>query len=333
MWQLEHPWLLALALLGLLAWYALPRYADSGGALRIPFFDDVARVTGVDPARPRVASGQRWLNAAVWLLLVLALARPQVVDPPQTRQQPLRDILLAVDLSQSMEARDFRDAEGRAQSRLDAVKAVVADFVRRRPQDRLGLIVFGSAAYPQAPPTMDHGTLSYLLDATRAGMAGPHTAIGDAIGLSIRLLQAAPEQDKLVILLTDGNDTGSVVPPDRAAALAAAQHITVHTIGIGDPGATGEDKVDFDTLRAIADTTGGTFHSAADRAALEQVYATLDRMTPHTVQVLKHQTRHDYYWVPLGAALLLLAAWHIVAAFAGAPRRSGQEEEGAWTST
>ncbi|ANY16159.1 vWA domain-containing protein [Bordetella pseudohinzii] len=329
MWQLDYPWLLPLALLALAARRWLPPYPPAQQALRVPFFEAVQRVTGVAPSRPKTRRGQGWLNLLVWLLVLLALARPVRVDPPRTQDQPLRDIMLAVDLSQSMDATDFVDAQGRHQSRLEAVKTVVADFIRRRPQDRLGLIVFGTGAYPQSPPTMDHATLGFLLGEMGVGMAGPHTAIGDAIGLSIRLLQSSPEKEKLLILLTDGNDTGSKVPPDRAAALAAGQHITVHTIGIGDPKATGEDKVDFDVLRAIAKTTGGQFFPAADRQALEQVYATLDRITPHTVQVLKHQARHDFFWVPLGLAMLLLAGWHLVAALAGWRGR----REGAWIST
>ncbi len=261
MWRLEYLWLLATAPLAWLAYRYLPPYVQARSALRTPFFDAMARLTGKSPSRPGVQAGrgQLWLNVAVWLLVLLALARPQWVEPPLTHTEPVRDILLAVDISQSMDSADFRDAQGRPATRWQAVKAVVADFIAKRKNDRLGLIVFGTGAYPQASLTRDHATLQLLLDQTAVGMAGPNTAIGDAIGLGIRMLDAADERDKVMILLTDGNDTGSAVPPPRAAELAAAHHITVHTIGIGDPRASGEDRVDFGALQAIARATGGSF--------------------------------------------------------------------------
>lgn len=316
MWRLEYPWLLAAAPLAWAAYRWLPAYVQPRSALRMPFFDTMARLTGKSPTRPGVLGGrgQLWLNLFVWLLLVLALARPQWVEPPLTHTEPVRDILLAVDISQSMDSADFRDAQGRPSTRWEAVKEVVADFIAKRHDDRLGLIVFGTGAYPQAPLTRDHATLSLLLDQTSVGMAGPNTAIGDAIGLGIRMLDAARERDKVMILLTDGNDTGSAVPPARAAQLAAAHHIVVHTIGIGDPQAGGEDRVDFSALQGIANATGGRFFRAVDQAALQDVYSTLDRMTPQEVKTLRHQPKHEYFWAPLAAALALLAVWHIAAA-------------------
>jgi Ca-activated chloride channel family protein len=145
-----------------------------------------------------------------------------------------------------------------------------------------------------------------LLDEAGVGMAGPNTALGDAIGLTIKLLAAAKEQEKVLILLTDGNDTGSAITPEHAARLAREHGIVVHAIGIGDPAATGEDKVDLHTLQVIARTTGGRFFRADDRAALQQVYATLDQITPHNVTTLSHQPRRDLFVWPLGAALAVL---------------------------
>ncbi|WP_028354640.1 VWA domain-containing protein [Bordetella petrii] len=342
MWRLEYPWLLAAAPLALAAYRWLPPYAQGRSALRLPFFDTMAQLTGKSPARPglRASAGQLWLNVFVWLLLVLALARPQWVEPPLTHTEPVRDILLAVDISQSMDSDDFQDARGQRVSRWAAVKAVVADFIDKRANDRLGLVVFGTGAYPQAPLTRDHATLQLLLDQAAVGMAGPNTAIGDAIGLGIRMLDRAGGRDKVLILLTDGNDTGSAVPPPRAAALAAQHHVTVHTIGIGDPEASGEDRVDFDALREIARTAGGQFFLAQDGAALQDVYATLDRITPRDAKTLRHQPKRDYFWVPLGLALCLLGIWHGAAALAtwrsGRLADSGKAQgakEGAWKST
>ena len=137
-------------------------------------------------------------------------------------------------------------------------------------------------------------------------MAGPNTALGDAIGLTIKLLQNAEEQDKVLILLTDGNDTGSAITPEHAAQMAKSAGIVVHTIGIGDPQASGDAKVDLQTLRDIAQATNGRFFRAGDSQALQEVYATLDRITPHRVKTFSHQPKRDLFWIPLGAALLLL---------------------------
>ncbi|RXN92383.1 hypothetical protein C7R54_01085 [Achromobacter aloeverae] len=319
MWRLEYPWLLLAAPLAWAAYRWLPAYLHGRSALRAPFFDTMARLTGKSPTRPgvRAAGAQLWLNLAVWLLALLALARPQWVEPPLVHVEPVRDILLALDISQSMDTRDFRAPDGREATRWEAVRSVVRDFIEKRADDRLGLVVFGAGAYPQAPLTLDHAALRLLLDQTAVGMAGPNTAIGDAIGLGIRMLDAAREQDKVMMLLTDGNDTSSAVPPARAAALAKQHGIVVHTIGIGDPAATGEDRVDFGALRDIARTTGGQFFRAQDQAALQSVYATLDRITPREVRTLRHQPKREFFWVPVALALCLLAAWHVLAALAG----------------
>lgn len=331
MWRLEYPWLLLAAPLAWAAWRWLPVYLHGRGALRAPFFDTMARLTGKSPKRPGVqaAGAQLWLNLAVWLLMLLALARPQWVEPPLLHSEPVRDILLAVDISQSMDTRDFRDGTGRDTTRWQAVRAVVRDFIEKRQDDRLGLIVFGTGAYPQAPLTLDHAVLRLLLDQTAVGMAGPNTAMGDAIGLGIRMLDAARERDKVMILLTDGNDTGSAVPPARAAALARQHGIMVHTIGMGDPAATGDDRVDFAALQDIAKTTGGQFFRAQDLAALQAVYATLDRITPREVNTLRHQPKREFFWVPVAAAVCLLVIWHAIAAMAawvGARGEQGPRE-------
>lgn len=327
MWRLEYPWLLLAAPLAWAAWRWLPVYLHGRSALRAPFFDTMARLTGKSPERPGVqaAGAQLWLNLAVWLLMLLALARPQWVEPPLLHAEPVRDIMLAVDISQSMDTRDFRDGTGRDTTRWQAVRGVVRDFIEKRQDDRLGLIVFGTGAYPQAPLTLDHAVLRLLLDQAAVGMAGPNTAIGDAIGLGIRMLDAARERDKVMILLTDGNDTGSAVPPARAAALARQHGIVVHTIGIGDPAATGDDRVDFAALQDIAKATGGQFFRAQDLAALQAVYATLDRITPREVNTLRHQPKREFFWVPVAAAVCLLVIWHAIGALAAwVAARAGQ---------
>ncbi|XBG32326.1 VWA domain-containing protein [Pseudomonas sp. 13.2] len=318
MWQFDYLWVFLLLPLPWVVYRFMRPYHEARSALRVPFFFAMSRAVNQLPGTSP-PSGGRWqvlVNLLVWGLLVAACARPVLVEKAIEREQPIRDMLLAIDISQSMQAKDFTDANGRQVDRLSAVKGVVRDFIAQRKQDRIGLIVFGTGAYPQAPLTLDHASLSLLLDEVGVGMAGPNTAIGDAIGLAIKLLDQANEQEKVMVLLSDGNDTGSAITPEHAAALASDRNIVVHTIGIGDPQASGEDKVDLQALEGIARTTGGRFFRADDRGALAQVYATLDRITPHRVKTFSHQPKRDLFWWPLGA-LLLLALGHSLAAMAG----------------
>ncbi len=316
MWQLDYPWLLLLLPLPWLAYRYLPQYREARSAVRVPFFRGMSEAVGTSPANSgsRHNRSQLLLNLLVWALLVLAIARPVWVEKPIERQQPVRDLMLAIDISQSMQTQDFSDANGHRIDRLAAVKQVVHGFIQQRKDDRIGLILFGSGAYPQAPLTLDHASLSLLLDDSGIGMAGPNTAIGDAIGLGLKLLDQAHEPEKVLILLTDGNDTSSAITPDHAADMAAAKGVVIHTIGIGDPQATGEAKVNLGTLQEIAATTGGRYFRAEDRDSLNQVYVTLDTITPHQVKTLSHQPKRDLFWWPLGAALALLATYHLIAA-------------------
>ncbi|GLZ86343.1 hypothetical protein Pres01_23940 [Metapseudomonas resinovorans] len=316
MWQFDYPWVLFLLPLPWLAWRYLGEYREARSALRVPFFSAMSRAVGQTPGSGGKRGG-RWqmlLNLLVWALLVAACARPVFVEKAIQHEQPIRDLMLAIDISQSMETTDYTDASGRLVDRLTAVKGVVREFIERRKDDRIGLIVFGTGAYPQVPLTLDHASLRVLLDEVGIGMAGPNTALGDAIGLTIKLLETTQEQEKVLILLTDGNDTGSAITPAHAAKMAHSHGIIVHTIGIGDPEATGDAKVDLQTLQDIAGTTGGRFFRADDRSALQEVYATLDRLTPHKVKTFSHQPKRDLFWWPLGAALLLLAGCHLLAA-------------------
>jgi len=313
MWQLDYPWLLLLMPLPWLAYRYLPAYNEARSAVRVPFFAAMSRAVGEAPG---VVASRRnhWqlpLNLLVWALILLASARPVFIEKPLERQQPVRDLMLAIDLSQSMETEDFTNANGEKINRLAAVKDVVQGFIDKRKDDRLGLIVFGSGAYPQAPLTLDHASLSLLLADTGIGMAGPNTAIGDAIGLSLKLLDQAHEQEKVLILLTDGNDTSSAITPDHAAQMAASKGVIIHTIGIGDPTASGEAKVNLPALEQIARSTGGQFFRAEDRNALNQVYDTLDLLTPHQVKTLSHQPQRELFYWPLAAALLILALYHL----------------------
>lgn len=316
--DLELGWPLALLFLPLplLVWLLLPAYRESVESVRVPFFEQVADASGQTPRRGaavlRRTLLQWFLAPLAWLLVVTALARPEWVEPPLQKTETARDMLLAVDLSQSMEARDFTAPDGRRIDRLEAVKLVLGDFITRREGDRLGLVVFGNAAYLQTPFTRDLDACRLLLEETRIGMAGPRTVIGDAIGLGIRLFEASHANDKVLILLTDGKDSGSKVPPEKAAQLAAEYELTVHTIGIGDPAASGEDRVDMELLRLIATATGGQSYLAQDRETLAGIYSELDRLEARELETASFRPRRPLFQWPLGAAMLLVFGFQAV---------------------
>jgi Ca-activated chloride channel family protein len=247
---LPLPWLLRVV---------LPPRRQSQVAVRVPFGYRLRQVVASRSTSERVKRGPlRWLMPyLIWLLLLTSLARPQWIEPPVTKNLPTRDLLLLVDLSGSMSQEDFTNAAGKKVDRLTAVKEVVGDFLQRREGDRVGLVVFGDAPFPQALFSTDLNLSRRLLEETAIGMAGPRTAFGDAIGLGVGLFDQSDAPSKTVIALTDGNDTRSQVPPVEAARVAAQRGIRIHTVAIGDPQTVGEEKLDEAALREVAEAAGG----------------------------------------------------------------------------
>jgi Ca-activated chloride channel family protein len=314
MFEFAWPWMFALLPLPLLVWWWLPPFRARQASVQIPFFERLANATGQTPQRGAVVLQRRatQMIAAViiWLLIVAALAQPQWVGDPLTREVSARDLILAVDISGSMDQADFRGSDGQTLTRLDGVKRVIKDFIARRHGDRIALILFGTRAYVQAPFTQDLATAQQLLDQTQVGMAGQQTAIGDTIGLAIKTFEKSTAKQKLLILLTDGNDTASRVPPEHAADIARQNGVAVYTIGVGDPAASGENRVDLGVLQAVASTTGGRFFRAEDGAQLQAIYADIDRLAPAAVQTLSWRPKLPLFQWPLGAAVLLsLLLW------------------------
>ena len=313
MFEFDLPWAFALLPAPLLVWWLLPAYRERRESLRVPFFESVAAATGGEPRKGGVQARRnllQWLLAPLsWALIVTSLARPQYVEPPIEKVESARDLMLAVDLSGSMDTLDMFDPEGRRIQRLEAVKLVLDEFITRREGDRLGLVVFGNQAFVQAPFTQDHDLVRKLLAQTGPRMAGPQTMIGDAIGLSIKAFEASEVEDRVLVLLTDGNDTGSRVPPKKAAEIAAQNGLTIHTVAVGDPEAAGEAEMGLETLEAIAEATGGEAFRADDRQQLEAIYRRIDELTPVEIETLSYRpTRPLFHW-PLGAVLALLALY------------------------
>jgi Ca-activated chloride channel family protein len=303
----EWPWAFTLLALPFLVALFFPEFRDQSEAVRAPFFKRLVALTGRLPSAGAVVlpkrNWQKIYHVIGWLLVVTSLAQPVWIGNPIVKEFPTRDLLLIVDLSGSMEEQDFTGADGERTSRLDAVKLVIADFISRRESDRLALAVFGQAAFLQTPFTEDHDVVASLLGEVRPRMAGAQTMIGDAIGLAVRLFEGSEKKNKVAILLTDGNDTGSQMPIQRAAEIAREEGITIHTIAMGDPATVGEQALDIPVLEAVAKATGGRFFLALDREGLESVYAELDRLEPERVDTLSYRPQRSLHWLPLAVLL------------------------------
>ncbi len=313
--EIEWPWIFLLLPLPLLVYFFLPKATVQDSALRVPFFHDVLTLQGESVAKKSRSLLSVLLLGLVWLLVLVASSQPNYVGQPVQLPSAARDLMLAVDISGSMDETDMR-LEGRSARRVDAVKAVVGEFAERRQSDRLGLILFADNAYLQAPLTFDLSTVKQLLNEAQLGFAGTKTAIGDAIGLAIKRMTQRPAESRIVVLLTDGANNAGKVDPIEAAKLAAEQEITVYTIGIG----AGEQRVrsffgssvvnpsrdlDEKTLKEIATLTGGQYYRAKNVEELENIYAELDKIEPVDQEAETFRPRAPLFFWPLGLALLL----------------------------
>jgi len=313
--EFSHPWMFLLLPLPLLVMLLVPPHREPRPSLQVPFIDRLSRLTGKQPekgsAMLRGTLGRKLVLPFIWLCVVCATARPQWLEPPVTKTRPMRDLLVAVDLSGSMKTQDFTDADGKTTDRLSAVKQVLDGFLSQRKGDRVGLILFGTAPFVQSPFTEDLDLCRQLLAEAQVEMAGQQTAFGDAIGLAITLFDRSPMKEKVLIVLTDGNDTSSQVPPPKAAEIARDKGITIHTISVGDPRAAGEEALDVPTLREVAEKTGGIYSPASDRKQLESVYQRLDSLETHVSETISRRPRRDIHYWPIAIAFSVAMLYHI----------------------
>jgi len=290
MFELEWPLAFVLLPLPALAYWLLPAISSGRqAALRVPMIDDF-RFAAAFGERVNAQPWRQWLSLLAWLLLVLAASRPQWLGESIAIPVSGRDLMLAVDLSDSMRTGDFI-IDDQQVNRLQATKRVASQFIERRRGDRLGLILFGTQAYLQAPLTFDSKTVNRLLQESAIGLAGERTAIGDAIGLAIKRLDLESDNSRVLILMTDGANTAGEVTPLKAAQLAATRGLRIYTIGIGadeqikntwfglrrvNPSAQLDEK----TLREIASLSGGRYFRARDSEELARIYLLLDELEP-----------------------------------------------------
>ena len=316
--HLYWSWLLLwLPLPILLRWLLPARPRAEQAALKVPFLEDFGE------GESRVLSAERrwplWLAGIAWCCLVLAAARPQWLGEPLELSVSGRDLMLAVDVSGSMQEQDFI-IDKRRVDRLTAIKHVAGEFIQRRVGDRLGLILFGTQAYLHVPLTFDRKTVQTLLNEAFIGITedDPQTSIGDAIGMAIKRLQDQKADSRVLILLTDGANTAGELPPLKAAELAAKHQLKIYTIGIGademlvrslfgtrrvNPSADLDEK----TLTAIANTTGGRYFRARNSEELEHIYSILDQLEPVEKDKQYFRPRSELYYWPLALAVLLTA--------------------------
>lgn len=313
--QFEWPWLLVLLPLPLVLRRLLPAAsATRDAALRVPFIEDF-KGGGSTHSNIITRHGPLWLALLAWVLLIVASARPQWLGDPVELPVSGRDLMLAVDLSGSMEVEDFV-LNGQTVNRLYATQQIAGEFIERRTGDRLGLILFGRQAYLQTPLTFDRKTVHTLLSEAVIGLAGKETAIGDAIGLAVKRLRDKSLNSRVLILLTDGANTAGEVEPVKAAELAANEQLKIYTIGIGademmvrsffgtqrvNPSADLDEK----TLKAIADKTGGRYFRARDTEELTKIYALLDELEPVEQETQVFRPSSALFFWPLGVAAII----------------------------
>ena len=323
--SLEYPWMLLLLILPFIIFKVSPAYRQPAASIYLPFFSRIVAATGQAPTSGSQIKQRKRIQALAlllsWFVITLCIARPVLIGEPIVTQKAGRDMMIAVDLSQSMEQQDYwlpsdeppQDGQlnvASKVSRLVALKSLLSTFSQQRDDDRLGLIVFGSGAYLQVPFTEDVRLWQTLLEQMDTQMAGPATAIGDAIGLSIRAFERSNTSQRILLLVTDGSDTSSRLDPVDAARVAASEGIEIFTLGMGSIDTEGEDQVDFNTLNKIAKITNGRAFEGNNSTAIGEILAQIDTIAPAKYQQSSYLPKSDLYPWLLGPMLVIyICVW------------------------
>lgn len=323
MFHFYWPWFALLIPLPFIVRWLLPAKQREGTPeLYFPALDRLKRAFTISPAFKKTSDLPFLILLALsWTALVFALMQPEKVDQFRQVKNKGYDLMLAVDTSASMQAVDF-STKTRTISRLDAAKDVISKFVLGRQGDRIGLILFGEHAYLHVPLTLDTTAVSRMLNESVSGMAGNATAIGDAIGIGVRTLRERPEGSRVLVLLTDGEDNASSIPPLEATKLAKQYGIRIYTIGIGKEGLVPfptqfggftmvRVTLDEELLKEIASITGGKYFAASDKWVLESIYDKIDELEKTESNETIFLIREPLYYYPLGFAMacLILASF------------------------
>lgn len=314
MFELIWPWALVLLPLPyIIQWLVPAKTEQTSFALKVPFFKHLQSVAKPTIASKKINNILLWL---MWIFLVIALSGPQWVGQPQAIQREGRNILLALDLSGSMQQGDIQ-INNRPVTRLTVVKNAARQFITQRTGDRLGLILFGTNAYLQTPLTFDHKTVLHMLDDATIGLAGQTTSIGDAIALSVKRLKNTPKKSRVLILLTDGANNSGNIEPLQAAEIAKKYHIKIYTIGLGADSVivqsvfgnqTYNPSQDLDekTLKAIAKLTGGEYFRAKDYQQLKNIYQKINALEAVKSDSEIFRPIKMYYFIPLAISFICL---------------------------
>lgn len=313
------PWTFAAIPLPLIIWFIIKPKQPRMTSIRTPLFAKWNSIQDNQPSSNARLIISKLLTFLVWSAIVIAAARPQWIDEPIELPTTGRDLLLSIDISGSMEEEDLK-LKGKTANRLTVVKSILSEFIEKREGDRLGLVLFGEKAYLQTPLTFDLKTVQFMLDETVIGLAGAsRTAIGDGIGLSIKRLRERPAENRVLILLTDGRNNSGELDPIEAAKLAKHAGIKIYTVGVGADKQTRRSllfgtttfnpsaELDEETLKVVADLTGGQYFRARSSEELAQIYDLLDQLEPVEDKPEIYRPVQDlYYWALLAAFTLLM---------------------------
>ncbi|WP_117234010.1 vWA domain-containing protein [Vibrio maerlii] len=340
--QFEHLLWFIILPLPFVVYFIVPAYRTKQTAIKVPFFKILVEAMGETPREGASELTPSWWQRATlvlsWVLVVTALAKPTMLGEPQVREKLGRDVMVLVDLSGSMAEQDFTNQAGDKVSRLDAAKEVLEEFVKTRKGDRLGLILFGDAAFVQTPFTDDQEVWLDLLNQTDVAMAGQSTHLGDAMGLAIKVfeqshsqygqgeeLNESEQREKVAIVLTDGNDTGSFVEPIDAAKVAKAKGVRIHVIAMGDPQTVGEVALDTETINRIASESGGNAFEALDRESLQQAYKQIGELEPQLFESTTYRPEVTLHHYLLALVVVMYLSAFTVATFRRRSKRIASE--------
>jgi Ca-activated chloride channel family protein len=307
MFEIGYIWVFLLLPLPYLLFWLLPPYQQRKEALRFPTFNHAEKASGKKAVSGAWVSKRnifQWIVLSlIWLSLLVALSSPRLVGEPEMKVKTGRNFVIAADISFSMANRDWV-IDGQRTTRWEGVKEVLNGFIDKREGDRLALIFFGSNPYLQAPLTNDHEVVKFMLDETDVGMAGQMTSIGKAIVYSLDIFKGDSLDQKVLLLLTDGQDDGRGIFPTDAAQMASKDSVKIYTIGIGE--STGNNAgLDENALKEIAHIANGEYFLAQDKVQLEAAYTALNALEPIEYEEEDYAPTTLLFYYPLGLALML----------------------------